>query len=52
MFGKKGFADNLISFFIGILVVVLVALSAVLPTIQTAIDTAARRANEMIKRYY
>jgi uncharacterized BrkB/YihY/UPF0761 family membrane protein len=39
MFGKKGLADNLVSFFIGLMVVVIIAVSVVIPVIQTQIDS-------------
>jgi len=37
MLSKKGFADNLVSFFIGIMVVVIIAVSVVIPTMTTQV---------------
>ena len=37
MLSKKGFADNLIGFFIGIMVVIIIAVSVVIPVIQDQI---------------
>lgn len=42
MFGMgrkgQGFSDSLVSFFIGLMVVVIIATSVVIPTIQTQLD--------------
>ena len=45
MFGKKGFADNLVGFFIGIMVVIIIAVSVVIPVIQTQVSSYATGAN-------
>jgi len=38
MLSKKGFADNLIGFFIGIMVVIIIAVSVVIPVITDQIS--------------
>jgi hypothetical protein len=45
MFSKKGFADNLVGFFIGIMVVVIISVSVVIPTIQTQVTAYRQTAN-------
>jgi uncharacterized BrkB/YihY/UPF0761 family membrane protein len=45
MFGKKGFADNLVGFFIGIMVVIIIAVSVVIPTIQDQVTAYAALPN-------
>lgn len=45
MLSKKGFADNLVGFFIGIMVVIIIAVSVVIPTIQDQVTTYAATAN-------
>ena len=45
MLGKKGFADNLVGFFIGIMVVVIVAVAVVIPTVQTQVTAYLGTAN-------
>lgn len=49
MFGTKGqgFADSLVGFFIGLMVVVIIATSVVIPTIQTQLDQL--NASETVK---
>ena len=42
---RKGFADNLVGFFIGIMVVVIIAVSVVIPTIQDQVTAYAALAN-------
>ena len=41
MLSKKGFADNLVGFFIGIMVVIIIAVSVVIPTIQDQVTAYA-----------
>jgi len=45
MFSKKGFADNLVGFFIGIMVVIIIAVSVVIPTIQNQVTVYRQTAN-------
>lgn len=42
---SKGFTDSLISFFIGIMVVTIVAVSVTIPIIQTQVNDYAESAN-------
>lgn len=45
MLGNKGFANTLASFFIGIMIVVIIAVSVVIPTIQDQVTKYAEMEN-------
>lgn len=45
MLGNKGFVDQLASFFIGIMIVVIIAVAVVIPTIQEQVTNYASMEN-------